>query len=194
MASAPIETLLEGKGFSCEAGGNWTSGKGQGIGCVAFGACDLHSSTTGTDPSVHSWISEGGRDDSLLEADWSRAVLLPVQSGMKGETVKWVAVHGGKGGHMIRVSRGDGSGCVAEEQNDLQEGFVFSRQGNLSPYSTKPLCVRCSHMPLLDGSHSSATPQPITWKSYTELHAGLLLGVSLPPPSPYSFLRPNSLL
>ena len=42
----------------------------------------------GTDPSVHTWISERGRDDSLLEADWSRAVLLPVQSGMKGETVK----------------------------------------------------------------------------------------------------------
>ena len=31
MASTPIETLLEGKGFSCEAGGNWTSGKGQEI-------------------------------------------------------------------------------------------------------------------------------------------------------------------
>ena len=30
---------------------------------------------------------------------------------MNGETVKWVAVHGGKGGHMIRVSRGDGSDC-----------------------------------------------------------------------------------
>ena len=70
-----------------------------------------------------------GREDSLLKADWSRAVLLPVQSGMKGETLKWVVVHGGKGGHMIRVSRGDGSGCVAEEQNDLQEGFFFSRQG-----------------------------------------------------------------
>ena len=67
--------------------------------------------------------------DSLLEADCNRAVLLPVQSGMKGETVKWVAVHRGKGGHMIRVSRRDGSGCVAEEQNDLQEGFFFSRQG-----------------------------------------------------------------
>ena len=38
-----------------------------------------------------------------------------MQSGMKGETVNWVVVHGGKGGHMIRVSRGDGSGCVAEE-------------------------------------------------------------------------------
>ena len=103
MASTPNENLLEGKGFSCEAGGNWTSGKGQGIGCVASGACDIHFSTTGTksegtDPSVHTWISEGGREDSLLEADWSRAVLLPVQSGMKGETVKWVAVHGGKGG------------------------------------------------------------------------------------------------
>ena len=43
---------------------------------------------------------------------------------MKGETVKWVAVHTGKWG-----ARGDGSGCEAEEQNDLQEGFVFSRQG-----------------------------------------------------------------
>ena len=65
----------------------------------------------------------------MFEADWSRAVLLPVQSGMKGETVKWVAVHGGKGGHMIRVSRGNGSDCVAEEQNDLHEGFFFNRQG-----------------------------------------------------------------
>ena len=83
MASTPIQTLLEGKGFRCEAGGNWTSGKGQGIGCVAFEACDIHSSTTGTKkegtgPSVHTWISERGREDSLLEADWSRAVLLPV--------------------------------------------------------------------------------------------------------------------
>ena len=34
-----------------------------------------------------------------------------------------------KGGHVIRDSRGDGSGCVAEEQNDLQEGFFFSRHG-----------------------------------------------------------------
>ena len=83
----------------------------------------------GTDPSVHTWISEGGREDSLLEAVWSWAVLLPEQSGMKGETVKWVVDHGGKGGQVIRDSRGDGSGCVAEEQNDLQEGFFFSRQG-----------------------------------------------------------------
>ena len=64
----------------------------------------------GTGPSVHTWISDGGRKNSLLEADWSRAALLPEQSGMNGETVKWVVVHGGKGGHMIRVSRGDGSG------------------------------------------------------------------------------------
>ena len=70
----------------------------------------------------------GGREDSLFEAIWSRAVLLPVQSGMKGKTVKWVVDHGGKGGQVIRDSRGDGSGCVAEEQNDLQEGFFFSRQ------------------------------------------------------------------
>ena len=40
-------------------------------------------------------------------------------------------------------------------------------QKNLSPYSTKPLSVRCSHMPLLDGSRSSATLQPIIWKFYT---------------------------
>ena len=52
----------------------------------------------GTDPSVHTWISEGGREASLLEAIWSRAVLLPVQSVMKGETVKWVVDHGEKGG------------------------------------------------------------------------------------------------
>ena len=67
-------------------------------------------------------------------------------------------------------------------------------QKNLSPYSTKPLSVRCSHMPLLDGSHSFATLQPITWKFYTELHAGSLLDASLPPPPHYSFSRPNSLL
>ena len=30
---------------------------------------------------------------------------------------------------MIRVSRGDGSDCVAEEQNDIKEGFFFNRQG-----------------------------------------------------------------
>ena len=67
-------------------------------------------------------------------------------------------------------------------------------QKNLSPYSTKPLSVRCSHMPLLDGSHSFATLQPITWKFYTELHAGSLLDASLPPLPHYSFSRPNSLL
>ena len=48
---------------------------------------------------------------------------------MKGETVKWIVDHGGKGGQVIRDSRGDGSGSVAEEQDDLQEGFFFSRQG-----------------------------------------------------------------
>ena len=82
----------------------------------------------GTDPSVHTWISDGGREDGRLEADWSRAVLLPVQSGIKGETVKWVLVHGGKGGHMISLTWG-WSGCVAEEQNDFHEGFFFNRQG-----------------------------------------------------------------
>ena len=104
------------------------------MGCVAFGACCIHSSATrtkkGRDRSVSPYLDiRGGRKDSLLEAIWSRAVLLPVQSGMKGETVKWVVDHGGKGGHVIRDSRGDGSGSVAEEQDDLQEGFFFSRQG-----------------------------------------------------------------
>ena len=67
-------------------------------------------------------------------------------------------------------------------------------QKNLSPYSTKPLSVRCLHMPLLDGSHSFVTLQPITWKFYTELHAGSLLVALFPPPPHYSFSRPNSLL
>ena len=113
MASTPIETLLKGKGFSCEAGGNWTSGEGQEIGCVAFGAYDRHSSTTGTKEGEDRTISpyldiRRGREDNLFEADWSPAVLLHVQSGLKGETVKWVADPGGKRRHMIRVSRGDG--------------------------------------------------------------------------------------
>ena len=30
---------------------------------------------------------------------------------------------------MIRVSRGDESDFVAEEQNDFQEGFFLNRQG-----------------------------------------------------------------
>ena len=59
----------------------------------------------GTDPSVNTWISDGGREDSPLEAIWSRDVLLPEQSGMKGETLKWVVDHGGKGRHMIRDLR-----------------------------------------------------------------------------------------
>ena len=50
-----------------------------------------------TDPSVQTWKSDGGREESLLEADWSRVVLLPVQSGIKWETVKWVVDHGEKG-------------------------------------------------------------------------------------------------
>ena len=134
--------MLEGKGFSCDAGGNWTGGKG--FRCVAFGAytpAPPGPKREGTDPSVNTWISDGGREDSPLEAIWCRDVLLPEQSGMKGETLKWVVDHGGKGGHVIRGEdgrwgwewlcgdgSGDGSGCVAEEQNDLQEGFFYSRQ------------------------------------------------------------------
>ena len=52
----------------------------------------------GTEPSVHTWISDGGREDSLFKADWSQAVLLPVQSGMKGETVKGLQSMREKGG------------------------------------------------------------------------------------------------
>ena len=65
---------------------------------VTYAPAPPGSKREGTDPSVHTWISEGGWEDSLFEADWSRTVLLLVQSGMKGETVKWVAVHGGKWG------------------------------------------------------------------------------------------------
>ena len=91
----------------------------------------IHSSATGTkkegDRSVSQYLDiRRGREDSPLEAIWSRDVLLPEQSGMKGETLKWVVDHGGNRGHVIRDSRGDGSGCVAEEQNDLQEGFFYS--------------------------------------------------------------------
>ena len=86
---------------------------------VTYIPAPLEPKREGTEPLVHTRISEGGREDSLFEADCSRAVLLPVQSGLKGEIEKWVAVHGGKEGHMIRVSRGDGSDCVAEEPNDL---------------------------------------------------------------------------
>ena len=96
---------------------------------VTYTPAPLGPKREGTDPSVHIWILDGGREDSLLEAVWSRAVLLPVQSGVKGETVKWVVDHGGKEGHMIRISQGDRSGCVAKEQNDLHGGFFFSRQG-----------------------------------------------------------------
>ena len=89
MASTPSETLLEGEGFSCEAGGNWTRGKGQGIGCVAFGACYIHSSTTGTKKGGDKFVSpyldiRGGEGGWSAEAVWSQAVLLRVQSGMKG--------------------------------------------------------------------------------------------------------------
>ena len=102
MASTPIETLLEGKCFSCEAEGNWTSGKDRELDVlylehVTYTPAPSGPKREGTDPSVLTWISEGGKEDGLLKADWSRAVLLPVQSGMKGETVKWVVVHGGKG-------------------------------------------------------------------------------------------------
>ena len=40
----------------------------------------------------------GGGRIGPLEAIWSRDVLLPEQSGMKGETLKWVVDHGEKGG------------------------------------------------------------------------------------------------
>ena len=77
--------------------------------------------------SILGYQTGGGRIVCLsnLESGCTAACAV----GNEGETVKWVVDHGGKGGHVIRDSRGDGSGCVAEEQNDLQEGFFFSRQG-----------------------------------------------------------------
>ena len=98
----------------------------------------------GTDPSAHTRTPDGGREDSPPKATWSRAASLPVQSGIKGETVKRALDHGGKGGHVIRDSCGDGSGCVAEEQNDLLEGFFFSRQGT-------PLIARAQRLEKLGG-------------------------------------------
>ena len=90
MASTPNETLLEGKGFSCEARGNGPEEKDKELDVlhlkhVAYTPAPPGPKREGTDPSVHTWISDGGREDSLLEAIWSRVVLLPVQSGMKGE-------------------------------------------------------------------------------------------------------------
>ena len=83
---------------------------------VTYTPAPLGPKREGTEPSVHTWISEGGRKYSLFEADLSRAVLLPVKSGMKGETVKRVAVHGGKGGHVIRVSHWDGRDYVPKNR------------------------------------------------------------------------------
>ena len=74
---------------------------------VAYTPAPPGPKSEGTDPSVHTLISDGGRKDSLFEAAWSRAVLLPVQSGMKGETEKWVVGHGGKrGAHDQRLTWG----------------------------------------------------------------------------------------
>ena len=53
----------------------------------------------GGDKSVSQYLDiRRGREDSPLEAIWCRDVLLPEQSGMKGETLKWVVDHGEKGG------------------------------------------------------------------------------------------------
>ena len=62
----------------------------------------------GTEPSVQTWKSDWEREDSLLEADWSRAVLLPVQSGMKEGNGEVGCSPWGKRGRMIRVSHGMG--------------------------------------------------------------------------------------
>ena len=55
--------------------------------------------------SILGYQTGGGRI-VRFEAIWSRDVLLPEQSGMEGETLKWVVDHGGKGGHVIRDLRG----------------------------------------------------------------------------------------
>ena len=51
---------------------------------------------------------------------------MPEQSGMKRGNTEVGCGPWGKRGHVIRDSRGDGSGCVAEEQNDLQEILFYS--------------------------------------------------------------------
>ena len=134
MVSTPIKTLLGGKGFSCEAGGNWTRRKAQELDVwhlehVTYTPAPPGPKRQGTEPSVHTWISEGGGRIVGLKLTVIGLHCCLCSRERRGETVTWVAVHGGKGGHMIRVSRGDGGDCVAEEQNDLQEGFFFNRQG-----------------------------------------------------------------
>ena len=73
---------------------------------VTYTAAPPGPKKEGTEPSVHTWISEEGREDSLFEAHWSRAVLLPVQSGMKGGDGEVGCSLWGKRGDMITVSRG----------------------------------------------------------------------------------------
>ena len=65
---------------------------------VTYTSAPLGPKREGTDPSVHTWISDGGRENSLLEAERSRALLLPEQSGMNGKTVSELYFMGGKGG------------------------------------------------------------------------------------------------
>ena len=48
---------------------------------------------------------------------------------MKGETLKWVVDHAGKGGARDQRLAWGWEWLCAEEQNDLQEGFFYSRQG-----------------------------------------------------------------
>ena len=139
MASAPIETLLEGKGFSCEAGGNWTSGKGQGIGCVAFGACNIHSSTTGTkkrgDRTISPYLDIRRRwEDSLFETECSRAVLVPVQSGMKGKQWSGLQSMGEKGGTWSKSH--EGMGVVVWPKNRMisrRVSYLVDRKRFLLP-------------------------------------------------------------
>ena len=88
MASTPSKTLLECKGFSGEAGGNWTAEKDKEFDVLHLEhTLQRHrdQKREGTDPSVNTWISDGGREDSPLEAIWSRDVLLPGAVGMKGK-------------------------------------------------------------------------------------------------------------
>ena len=59
----------------------------------------------GTNPSVHTWISDGVRESgcTVACAVWN-----------KGGNSEVGCRPWGDRGHVIRVSRGDGSGCVAE--------------------------------------------------------------------------------
>ena len=70
MFVAQIKTMLKGESFSCETGGNWTSGKKQGVRCVAFGTCDIDPSTTRSkEGGTEQHQMDGGRTICYLRTE-----------------------------------------------------------------------------------------------------------------------------